>query len=61
MSWCTVSGRDGVLWVLVVSRLGVYRIVVIDQQSNCFRFIILSVEQNIAETQIAVQNSDMIV
>ncbi len=54
---CTVSGH-GVLWALI---LGIYRMVIIDQQSGGFRFIILSVEQNIVETQVAVQNPDMIV
>ncbi len=51
---CTVSGH-GVLWV------GIYRMIIIDQQSDGFGFIILSVEQNIVETQVAVHNLEMIV
>ena len=57
--WCTVSGH-GVLWALAVCSLGVYRIVIIVQKSNGFRFI-LSVKQNIVKAQVAMQNANMIV
>jgi hypothetical protein len=53
----TTSGHGG----LQIRNLGVNRIVVVDQLSDGLRFIVLSVEQNISETQVAVQNPEMIV